>query len=186
MRHPVLAVLTVLYFGPFVFLGPLLCTGRALGAEESAGMARIAPVDEPGEPLEVRGTVFAAAGEAPVAGIEVYVYHTDRNGYYSGQSTRPDNPRLATTLLTDAEGRYAFRTIRPGAYPGGGVAAHIHFVVRTEAGEQRRELLFEGDSLLSERTIERSKAAGRFGSVRPAERDAEGVWQVDFDLKLDG
>lgn len=188
MRHRTLFALGLLYFGPFLFLGPLLCSGdAALGEEPLASSAVLVGPEEPGEPLEVRGTVVAPDGETPVPGVELYVYHTDRDGYYSGQTTSSANPRIKATLRTDSEGRYSFATIRPGAYPASGVPQHIHFVVRLDDGiEERHDMHFEGDPLLSERMIERSRQAGRFGSVRPVERDDEGIWQAVFDLRLGG
>ena len=51
-----------------------------------AAIARIAPQDEPGEPLVLEGIVRDAAG-APREGIVVYAYHTDAGGSY------PWNPR---------------------------------------------------------------------------------------------
>jgi Dioxygenase len=92
---------------------------------------------------------------------------------------------VPVTLRTDASGRYELRTIRPAPYPGGGVPAHIHYVVEG-AGypEQRFELHFEGDPYLSERMQASSREAGRFGSIRPVEVGDDGVSRVTFDLRL--
>ena len=118
-------------------------------------------------------------------GVELYVYHTDHQGYYSPGTNDNSNPRLEATLYTDEEGRYEFRTIKPGPYPGGGVPAHIHYVASGSGyPEQRRDLHFEDDPHLSERARERAREAGRFGSVRPVGRDADGVLRVTFDLRL--
>lgn len=47
--------------------------------------ARIAPVEEPGEPMRIEGTVRNGEGRA-VPGVIVYAYHTDAMGLY------PANP----------------------------------------------------------------------------------------------
>lgn len=177
---------------PYRYLSVLALTLLALTAsagerEDLDWSAVIAGPDEPGERLRVTGTVFAADGETPVAGALLYVYHTDIRGYYSGTTTDSSNPRLKVHLRTGADGRYEFRTIKPGAYPGGGPPAHIHYVVSgTDYPEQRHDLHFEGDPRITERQAERSRELGRFGDVRPLERDEEGVLRCVRDIRLHG
>ncbi len=180
-KTPVLAVLAVLYFAPgFVYFG----LAQGADAEPLPSSAVLAAAEEPGEPLRVAGTVYAADGATTVPGVVLYVYHTDAEGLYSATNDNT-NPRLKATLESDGEGRYEYRTIKPAPYPGGGVPAHVHYVVEG-AGypEQRHDLNFEGDPYLSRRAIERSVEAGKFGFVRPLVRDGDGVWQVTFDLRL--
>ena len=185
MRTRALLLLSTLYFGPFLFLGPLLCDGRALGAEGGDTPVQVADPSEPGEPMEIRGVLYANDGETPVADAEIFVYHTDIDGYYSGTTTRSDNPRIQATLTTNAHGAYALRSIRPGPYPAAGVPSHVHYVVRIEGqSEVRRTLQFAGDPLLGEGAYERVRGEGRFAPVRPIERDEAGVWQVEFDIRL--
>ena len=72
-----LLVLAVLYFGPFLFLGSLLCPGEAQSlAREQAREAvpSLVSEGEPGESLRVSGRVFDASGEKPLAGLEFRVY----------------------------------------------------------------------------------------------------------------
>jgi protocatechuate 3,4-dioxygenase, beta subunit len=147
--------------------------------------ARIAPADEPGDPLVISGQVFDPAGVPPVANVVVYAYHTDVRGLYTPSgAARP--PRLRGWARTDAEGRYEFRTIRPAPYPGNGPPAHVHLYV-SGAGYPRQEaeeLVFEGDPKISSEMAERSRRAGRFGGVRPLSRDADRVWRCTFDIRL--
>ncbi len=183
-----LSVLAALYFGPFLFLGSLLCPGEAQSlAREKAGegIPSLVSEAEPGEPLRVSGRVFDASGEKPLADLEFRVYQTDAEGYYNEGTTDSSNPRLQSTVRTDSEGRYEFRTILPGRYPGGGVPAHIHFVFpRRQGGDRRFELQFEGDPELRPAAVERSRVKGRFGSIRPLERDDTGTWRCSRDFEL--
>lgn len=134
--------------------------------------------DEPGEPLVVSGTVYQSDGKTPAAGIAVYVYHTDAEGYYRKGANSSDNPRIKGTMKTNSEGKYEFRTIKPGAYPGGGNPAHIHYVLSgKDITKQNDEVMFEGDPYLTPRLRETNH-------VRPLTRDAEGVWHCVFDIKL--
>ena len=171
--------LAVLYFGP-----GLLFFYVASGADEPSWSATLTSPTEPGEPLLVTGTVYGPDGTTPAAGVELYAYHTDAEGLYS-ETNDNTHPRLKGTVRTGADGRYELRTIKPAPYPGGGVPAHIHY--RISGGgypDQRADLNFEGDPYLSSRAAARSAERGRFGSIRPLEKDADGAWHVVFDLKL--
>ena len=60
-----------------------------------------------------------------------------------------------TQGITDAEGRYAFRTVKPGAYPfrnqvNSWRPAHIHFSLSGSGFAQRliTQMYFEGDPLI--------------------------------------
>ena len=88
--------------------------------------ARIAPLEEPGMPMIIEGTVTTVRG-APARNVIVYAYHTDRSGIYPRAANR--HGTLRGWALTDVEGRYRFDTIRPGAYPSRDVAEHVHMHV---------------------------------------------------------
>jgi protocatechuate 3,4-dioxygenase, beta subunit len=91
-------------------------------AEKNApAKAAVAPKDEPGERLVVTGRVFGQDGRTPLAGVSLYVYQTDKNGYYSQPTNDSRNPRLRGYLRTDAEGRYEFSTVKPGPYPNASI-----------------------------------------------------------------
>src|SRR5215470_20421912 len=91
--------------------------------------ARVAPSGEAGAPLVISGTVYAADGVTPLAGVVVYAYHTDVNGLYRPDRRFDAPPRLRGWARTDAAGHYSFRTIRPAPYPNQKIPAHVHFHV---------------------------------------------------------
>ncbi|HEV1996123.1 MAG TPA: hypothetical protein VGR03_17450, partial [Candidatus Acidoferrum sp.] len=125
--------------------------------------ATIVPSGEPGEPLVVAGRVFAPDGQHIVAGVVVYAYNTDKDGYYSPDG-KVGHPRIKGYMKTDAEGRFELHTIRPGRYPGMHIPAHVHFNL-WGAGypvQWTEELRFEGDSYLTEAMKNESEALGRF------------------------
>lgn len=151
---------------------------------------RIAPGDEPGEPLVLEGRVFGPEGD-PVQGVIVYAFHTDATGVYPpapaslGQAARRHG-RLRGWAMTDAQGRYRFDTIRPARYPSGAEPAHVHLHV-IEVGRCTYyvdAVHFADDPLLSPQERERlSTGRGGSGLVRP-HRDAEGTWRVTRDIRL--
>ncbi|HSR49372.1 MAG TPA: hypothetical protein VLV83_01010 [Acidobacteriota bacterium] len=145
----------------------------------------IPPKEEPGQPMVVEGQVFAEDGETPLQGVTVHVYHTDVEGYYSPGGRNESQHRLNGTMVTDAEGRYRFKTIRPAPYPGGEIPAHVHYVISGPGiARQTFELNFADDSILSESQRRRWTQQGTFSRVRPAERDASGVLHVRRDIRL--
>ncbi|HEX4327995.1 MAG TPA: dioxygenase [Burkholderiales bacterium] len=69
-----------------------------------------------GEPLFFSGRVREAGG-VPVAGAEVDVWHSSPVGLYENQDTEQAEMNLRGRFTTDAEGRFGFRSVKPGAYP---------------------------------------------------------------------
>jgi protocatechuate 3,4-dioxygenase beta subunit len=146
--------------------------------------ARIAPEREPGTPMVIRGRVVDATRK-PAAGAIVFAYHTDRDGLYDRPGRGPHTWRLRGWARTDADGRFEFKTMRPGAYPGRNVPAHVHFNVYTAAGNYHAgELRFADDALVREDERGSSARAEEFGWVRPVSERA-GTQYVDFSIRLD-
>lgn len=147
--------------------------------------ARIAPESEPGDPMVIHGRAFAEDGTTPIAGAIVFAYHTDRTGLYDERSAGPHSWRLKGWAKTDKDGRFEFRTIRPGAYPQNNQAAHVHFTLFTPDGARYHagELQFDDDRLLPERERARSRDAGNFGSVRPVRREGP-TQHVEIALRV--
>jgi len=79
-----------------------------------------------GRPVELSGLVLTTACR-PVAGALVDVWHADDKGDYDNRGFR-----LRGHIFTDADGRYAFRTILPGLYPGR--TRHYHAKVQAPRG----------------------------------------------------
>lgn len=170
-----------------VLFGLLMALGAGVPAfpEDGPSKVVVAPEAEPGERLEVAGTVFRADGRTPLSGAKVYVYQTDAKGFYRPGTNSSENPRLKGTIVTDGAGRYSFRTIKPGPYPGGGVPAHIHYVVSAPGHHERRfEIVFEGDPALTGRIREEARQEDSAFSLRPLERGSDGQWGVVQDVRL--
>ena len=123
----------------------------------------VAPKGEPGQPLHVSGVVVGPDGSV-IGGASLYVYQTDHEGYYGVKPASDNrNPRLKLFLRSDAQGRWAFETVKPGSYPNSRVPPHIHFEVAAKGrGSQIFEIVFEGDPFVT--TEMRSNPAF---SVRP-------------------
>jgi protocatechuate 3,4-dioxygenase, beta subunit len=144
--------------------------------------------DEPGEPLLVAGRIFGPDGKTPVAGLTLYVYHTDNRGLYSEEdgNGREPNPRLKGWMKTDAEGRYEFRTIKPTPYPGTTNRRHIHAKVygAGRAEQWLDSFVFADDPLvpLYERALFASH--GKFTPLMVSKRDGDGLIRCEHDIRL--
>jgi len=123
-----------------------------------AGHARRAS----GTLLDVSGRVVDRSGR-PRAGARVEIWQCDSQGAYhhvGGTESDPDFQGFGA-VATDAEGRYAFRTIKPVPYPGR--TPHIHFAV-VENGKRR---------LTSQMFVEGEPGNERDGLYRYLGRDAK-------------
>ena len=81
------------------------------------------------ERLTVSGRILGGDCK-PLADAVIEIWQADVKGEYSQVARdRKDDPRclLRATLKTGADGRYAFRTVLPGEYPGR--PSHIHYRV---------------------------------------------------------
>ena len=70
----------------------------------------------PGPALFVNAAFRDRAGK-PVAGAVVDVWHSSPEGFYENQDPVQADMNLRGTLTTDADGRIAFRSVKPAGYP---------------------------------------------------------------------
>lgn len=160
------------------------CGAKDAPANVSSKTTLAGPGDR-GEPLLVAGTVYHADGTTPAPNTLIYLYHTDVNGYY-GRGNEPPHGRFRGWLLTDENGGYVFRTIKPAPYPELRFAAHIHMTVTTET---RREdwidsILFDGDQLISANERRDAGNRGGFDPILKLERRPDGLLVGRRDIKL--
>lgn len=104
-----------------------------------------------GQVLHVQGHVFDLRGQ-PVPDATVEIWQCDARGIYRHPRDAMGSRRLDAGFqgrgrsLTDASGRYAFRTIKPVAYTGR--TPHIHFsVARKNGAALVTQMYVQGESL---------------------------------------
>ena len=81
---------------------------------ESGGSIVRSPT--PGPALFVNCWVKDQAGR-PVEGAEVDVWHSSPEGFYEQQDPRQAPMNLRGKFLTDAQGHFSFRSVKPAGYP---------------------------------------------------------------------
>ncbi|TGY90001.1 twin-arginine translocation signal domain-containing protein [Marinicauda algicola] len=126
-------------------------------SDKDADLTRVAGRDTvaAGEIIEVEGRVLSAQGE-PIAGAVVDIWQANSAGRYAHEADpnpAPLDPNFQgwAILTTDAQGRYRFRTVKPGAYPvdeSWSRPPHVHFkVARRGFREITTQMYFEGEPL---------------------------------------
>ncbi|MFG3257054.1 protocatechuate 3,4-dioxygenase subunit beta [Streptomyces sp. NPDC048172] len=140
-------------------------TGPVFGPTDVTATDNDLTLQHRGEPLGERITVSGRLLDRrgrPVRGQLIELWQANASGRYAHQRDRHDehpaplDPNFTGVgrTLTDDEGRYAFTTVKPGAYPWGNHAnawrpAHLHFSVFGTAFAQRlvTQMYFPGDPL---------------------------------------
>jgi protocatechuate 3,4-dioxygenase beta subunit len=134
---------------------------------------------EPGEPMIISGTIYLPDGKTPAKDAILAVWQTDATGNYitGGGGAGELHPRIHGRMKTDADGRYEFRSIKPGQYPSYTTPAHIHgHVSAPHFPEYAISYFFEGDDLITSEN--RSKLNGNRGgtpSIITLTKDKDGV-----------
>lgn len=140
---------------------------------------------EDGEPIVISGTVYKQDGKTPAPNVLIYFYHTDKFGIY-GRSGEHKHGRFRGWMLTDAQGRYEFSSIRPASYPNSTQSQHVHMTI---TGTDFREdwidsILFEGDPLISARERGWSGKRGGFNPIVTLRAGKGGVLHAVRDIQL--
>lgn len=106
-----------------------------------------------GQVIYVTGRVLSAAGE-PLPGVGIEIWQANTHGRYAhpgDDNPAPLDPNFQgyARLVTDAQGRYRVKTIKPAGYPAGGFnrPPHIHFDFTGKSSRLVTQLYFAGEPL---------------------------------------
>jgi protocatechuate 3,4-dioxygenase beta subunit len=109
-----------------------------------------------GQVIDVSGRVLNRNGE-PVRNARIELWQANSHGRYA----HPSDPNTAAPLdpefqgfavqVTDGQGRYRFKTIKPGPYPGQGGARmrapHLHFDIQGRIDRKVTQMFFPDEPL---------------------------------------
>ena len=124
---------------------------RTLPADRDADLTQVAgrAAKAKGTPLYFAGRALARDGR-PASGATIELWQCDAFGRYHHAGDegvpRDDNFQGYGVSITSADGRYAFKTIRPVPYSGR--PAHLHIRVRPATGpELTTQIYIAGDAV---------------------------------------
>lgn len=145
-----------------------------------------------GTTLYLSGRVVNKAGQ-PVQGARVEIWQANAKGRYAHPNDESEQPldenfNGFAVMTTDADGRYAFRTVRPAAYqvtPGRWRPAHIHFSVTGRTERLVTQMYFKGEQHNATDAWLNSAARKDALIVDPQPRPGEAnALEVTFDIVL--
>lgn len=165
--------------------GEINWTGAVDAPDTVSWRTTLAAATEPVEHMLISGTVYQPDGRTPAPNALIYLYHTDIQGYY-GRNGEHRHGRYRGWMLTGADGRYEFASIKPAAYPERKWAAHVHMTLTTRdlREDSVDTILFEGDPLISaqERAVAGKK--GGFNPILRMSKGSEGILYGTRDIQL--
>ncbi len=153
----------------------------------SANIVNLNTLNFPGTPMMMMGKVYSGEGtNTPVVGAKIEIWHADDGGAYHPEGSgdvsdyEPAEITLRGFVLTEADGSYAFQSIRPGLY--GSRARHLHFKVTVaDHDDLVTQTYFEGDNRIPEDSF--AKDAGDCRIVNYTDDGNGGIKGVmDFNL----
>ena len=149
-----------------------------------------------GQVLHLMGRVLNLKGES-VAGARVEIWQANTHGRYDHPSDRnpaPLDPNFQgfAVQFTDAEGRYRFKTIKPGAYPATPDwmrPPHVHFEVTGKSNRLATQMYFPEDPLNEKDLLLRGLRSNKEGAIAkllPSTKEVEpdsliAVWDIVLD-----
>ena len=149
-----------------------------------------------GQVLHLMGRVLNLKGES-VPGAKVEIWQANTHGRYDHPSDRnpaPLDPNFqgVAVQFTDAEGRYRFKTIKPGAYPATPDwmrPPHVHFEVLGKSNRLVTQMYFPGEPLNEKDLLLqglRSNKEGAIAKLLPPTKGVEpdsliAVWDIVLD-----
>jgi len=140
---------------PGTVLGPFYpLVNQRMDSGSDLTVIKGAPGHAQGQLIYLMGQVLDIKGK-PIKGVKVEIWQTNAAGRYNHPSDPNPAPLDPNFLgygvsVTDGEGRYRFKTIKPGAYPvtqGWERPPHVHYQLTGRVDRHVTQMWFPGDPL---------------------------------------
>ena len=176
---------------PALTIGPYYPDRLPLDRDNDLLLINDAITPAVGEIMWVSGRVLDSSGNA-IRGAVVEIWQADNNGAYihsaSPIANRDSNFQGYGKFETASDGRYLFRTVKPGIYPGR--TRHIHYQTKVAGrGDLITQCHFEGEALNAGDMVLSGirDTAQRQSVIRPIDSidtSAIGEKRVTFDIVM--
>ncbi len=148
--------------------------------------SNLIPANATGKPLNLSGTIFREDGKTPVSNALVEIWHCDDHEHYDNDS---DDYLFRGAQKSDANGKYAFRTIMPVPYKAtpddesSWRPAHVHLRVSIPGQQDLiTQLYFKGGKYIeTDRWASSKQAVNRILNVKT---NSQGTLEVSFDVVM--
>ena len=168
-------------------MGPFYPVTKPLDRDADLTVIQGESVSAQGKIIHLMGQVLTSAGE-PVRGAKIELWQANSHGRYAHPSDlnpAPLDPNFQGygVQVTDAEGQYRFKTIKPGAYPINPInpdeirPPHIHFDIVARYDRLVTQMYFpdeplnESDSIFSQ--LRREAKSSAIARVLPPTTEVE-------------
>ena len=161
----------------------------------------------PGPAMFVKAWIKDWDGK-PIAGAEVDIWHSSPEGFYEQQDPNQADMNLRGKFMTDADGHFHFRSVKPAGYPipiDGPVGelvraqnrhhyrpAHLHFLIYKPGFKTLISQVYVNDDPVLDTDVQFGVTRALVGNyVRheneaPPAPDVEGSWySLDYTFKME-
>lgn len=142
-----------------------------------------------GQKIKISGTIYENDGKTPAEDVILYVYHTNQEGIYEAKEDATgwgkQHGYIRGWMKTGKDGRYAFYTLKPAAYPDSSLPAHIHPTILEPNGKYYwlGSYHFAGDPLLTQAQIDPDDPRGGTSGYLSLQKK-NGIWVGTRDFIL--
>jgi len=174
-------------------LGPFYPVKKPLDRDADLTHIRGRRLSAKGQIIHLAGRVITPEGK-PLPGIKLEIWQANMHGRYShvnDPNTAPLDPNFQGygVQVSDAKGRYRFKTIKPGAYPTGiegwDRPPHIHFYVSGRNELLVTQMYFPGEALNDKDRLLQSSAPNQATLIARAGTLDEGMEPNSLALTWD-
>jgi protocatechuate 3,4-dioxygenase beta subunit len=173
-------------------MGPFYPVTKPIDQDADLTVIQGRPEKAQGKVLHLMGRVLNLRGE-PIRGTAIEIWQANTFGRYAHPSDTHDAPLDPNfqgygITVTDAEGRYRFKTVKPGSYPVSENwirPPHIHFDVSSRSNKLITQMYFEGEPLNEKDRLFKSASykESLITKLMPATKDVEpdaliAVWDI--------
>jgi protocatechuate 3,4-dioxygenase beta subunit len=173
-------------------MGPFYPVTKPIDQDADLTVIQGRPEKAQGKVLHLMGRVLNLRGE-PIRGTAIEIWQANTFGRYAHPSDTHDAPLDPNfqgygITITDAEGRYRFKTVKPGSYPVSENwirPPHIHFDVSSRSNKLITQMYFEGEPLNEKDRLFKSASYkdSLITKLVPATKDVEpdaliAIWDI--------
>ena len=173
-------------------MGPFYPVTKPIDQDADLTVIQGRPGKAQGKVLHLMGRVLNLRGE-PIRGAAIEIWQANTFGRYAHPSDTHDAPLDPNfqgygITITDAEGRYRFKTVKPGSYPVSENwirPPHIHFDVSSRSNKLITQMYFEGEPLNEKDRLFKSASYkdSLITKLVPATKDVEpdaliAIWDI--------